>query len=79
MFFAPVGFAGVGSGALLTGLLTEVASSDKTKIVAIAVTIKLAAESAKVRVGRIKLFMVSDVSSGSALIEQPLDERREGN
>jgi hypothetical protein len=78
MFLAPVGFKGVKPGALLTCLLTEVASSDNRKIVAIKVRIKLTAESANVRAGWINLFMVSDVSSAFALIEQPLEERGDG-
>jgi hypothetical protein len=45
--------------------------------VAIAEKMKLVAESAKVRAGRIKLFMANDVSSGFE-IEQPVDERRLG-
>jgi hypothetical protein len=78
MFFAPEGFEGVKAGALLTGLLTEVASSDNTKMVAIAVKMKLAVESANVRAGRIRLLMVT-TSPRVTLIEQPLDERRGGS
>jgi thiamine phosphate synthase YjbQ (UPF0047 family) len=45
--------------ALLTGLPTQAASNDNTKTVAIAEKVNLVAESAKVRAGQAKLFMVT--------------------
>src|SRR2546430_2574668 len=61
LFAAP--FPTMAPGALLTGRPTQAASNAITKTVAIAEKIKLVAEIASVRAGRIKLFMVSDVSS----------------
>ena len=59
MFLAAVLFPGIAPGALLTGLPTQAASNDITKTVAMAEKMKLVAESAKVRAGRMKLFMVT--------------------
>src|SRR5437588_2232418 len=75
MVLAAVPFPGIAPGALLTGLPTQAASNDITKTVATAEKMKLVAESAKVRAGRMKLFMANYVSSGFE-IEQPVDERR---
>ncbi|HEY5074863.1 MAG TPA: hypothetical protein VII34_09215, partial [Pyrinomonadaceae bacterium] len=63
MVLAPVAF-GVKPGALLTGRPTQAASNEITNRVATAEKVKLVAESANVRAGRIKLFMGNDDSFG---------------
>ncbi len=64
MVFAPVFFGGIKPGALLTGRLIQAASREITNRVAIVERMKLLAESAKLRAGRIKLFMGRKISSG---------------
>jgi hypothetical protein len=64
MVLAPVAFAGGEPGALLTGLPTQAASNEIANTVAMAERVKLVAESAKLRAGRIKLFMGNDDSFG---------------
>jgi hypothetical protein len=78
MVFAPVLFGGIKPGALLTGWVSGTASSEITNRVATAVRIKLLAASAKVRAGRVKFSMAGIGFLGSALVEQPRDERRGG-
>src|ERR1700686_319376 len=78
MVFAPVTFGGIKPGALLTGLPTQAASNEITNRLATAEKMKLLTESAKVRAGRMKLFM-DTTSPRFALVEQPVDERRGGD
>ena|SRR5712664_2297790 len=59
MVLAAVPFPGIAPGALLTDLPAQAASNEITKTVAIAEKMKLVADSAKVRAGRAKLFMVT--------------------